>query len=196
MSRDQRIPCAEGAQPDAAQFDKAALRRELSARRRALDPVLKAQFDARIGERLVAWWRELRPASVAVYWPLRGEPDIGPACAELARLGVRLALPVVVARDEALEFSEWTPGEDMIKDEMGIAVPAHARMAPRPDAIVIPCLGFNAAGFRLGYGGGYYDRTLEAEPRPLTVGLAYAFSEVGFASAAHDVALDRIITEA
>lgn len=168
----------------------------MSARRRALDAGQKAAFDARICERLVAWCESTAPASVAVYWPLRGEPDIGPACTQLAAIGIQLVLPVVVARDTALAFSEWTPGEEMIRDEMGVAVPAHARMAPRPDAIVIPCLGFNRERFRLGYGGGYYDRTLEAVPRPMTVGVAYSFSEVAFDSAPHDVALDLIITEA
>lgn len=167
----------------------------MSARRRALDPQDKARFDAAICERLVQWWNDKRPRSVAVYWPLRGEPDIGPACEQLVKLGVQLVLPVVVARHEALEFSEWTPGEEMIKDEMGVAIPAHARMAPQPEAVVIPCLGFNEARYRLGYGGGYYDRTLEAVPRPMTVGVAYAFSKVEFDSAPHDVALDLIITE-
>jgi 5-formyltetrahydrofolate cyclo-ligase len=176
-------------------LDKAALRREMSARRRALDPLDKARYDAAICERLVQWWERARPGSVAVYWPLKGEPDIGPACERLVALGVRLVLPVVVARDAALEFAEWTPGEEMIKDEMGVAIPAHARMATQPEAVVIPCLGFNAGRFRLGYGGGYYDRTLEATPRPATVGVAYSFSQVEFDSADHDVALDVIITE-
>lgn len=168
----------------------------MSARRRALDPADKARFDAAICARLVQWWERERPATVAVYWPLKGEPELGPAYARLAALGVRLALPVVVRRDAALEFTEWTPGEEMIKDEMGVAIPAHARMAPEPQAIVIPCLGYNEERYRLGYGGGYYDRTLEAIPRPATVGVAYSFSKLEFPGAAHDVALDIIITEA
>ncbi|MFD2365293.1 5-formyltetrahydrofolate cyclo-ligase [Pseudoduganella sp. GCM10020061] len=176
-------------------MDKAELRREMSARRRALEPAVKARYDAAICARLVQWWQGAQPRSVAVYWPLKGEPDIGPACAQLQALGVQLVLPVVVARDAALAFAEWTPGEEMIKDEMGVAIPAHARMAPQPEAVVIPCLGYNEGRFRLGYGGGYYDRTLEATPRPMTVGVAYSFSKVEFDSAEHDVALDVIITE-
>ena len=65
----------------------------------------------------------------------------------------------------------------------------------QPPALLVPCLGFNDAGFRLGYGGGYYDRTLELAPRPFTLGIAYACLAAQFASAPHDVALDRIITE-
>ncbi len=80
-------------------------------------------------------------------------------------------------------------------DRMGVAVPAQLRMVARPPALLVPCLGFNAQRYRLGYGGGFYDRTLEALPRPLTVGVAYAADLAQFASAAHDVALDIILTE-
>ena len=69
-------------------------------------------------------------------------------------------------------------------------------MVARPPVLLIPCLGFNAQGYRLGYGGGYYDRTLAGAPRPQTVGVAYACLRADFASAPHDVALDLVITEA
>jgi 5,10-methenyltetrahydrofolate synthetase len=83
----------------------------------------------------------------------------------------------------------------MHKDEMGVAVPEVLRFTERPPALLVPCLGFNEQRFRLGYGGGFYDRTLEHAPRPTTLGIAYACLEEQFASAPHDVALDRIITE-
>ena len=179
--------------------DKTALRRALHQRRAAIDPQHKAQWDAAIGARVLAWWRAQmagRDGPFGVYWPLRGEPDLSQAYAELAAGGVRLALPVVIARDAALGFAAWTPGEAMVKDAMGVAVPAVLRMLARPPALLIPCLGFNAQGYRLGYGGGYYDRTLEAAPRPLTVGVAYGCQRAEFASAPHDVALDLVLTEA
>jgi 5,10-methenyltetrahydrofolate synthetase len=172
------------------------LRRALLAARGALDPAVKAEWDGLIAARVVAWWRTHRAASLGVYWPLRGEPDLSAAYAELARLGVQLALPVVVARDAALAFTAWTPGEAMLKDSLGVAVPAVLRPMPRPPALLVPCLGFNIQGYRLGYGGGFYDRTLEQAPRPLTLGIAYAMSAVVFDSDAHDVALDAVITEA
>jgi 5-formyltetrahydrofolate cyclo-ligase len=134
-------------------------------------------------------------ALLGVYWPLRGEPDLAPAYATLADSGVRLALPVVVERDCALEFAAWTPGEALVRDAMGVAIPAELRMVARPQALLIPCLGFNRGRYRLGYGGGFYDRTLEAQPRPLTVGVAYRCLQADFASAPHDVALDLVITE-
>ena len=178
-----------------AKSDKLALRQTLIGVRAAIDPARKAECDAAIGEHLVAWWRAQRVSTLGVYWPLRGEADLSVAYAELAQAGVRLALPVVLTRDAALGFADWRPGEAMVKDAMGVAVPADLRMVALPPALLVPCLGFNQDGFRLGYGGGYYDRTLEHLPRPITLGIAYACQATQFASAAHDVALDRIITE-
>ncbi|MGZ8289434.1 MAG: 5-formyltetrahydrofolate cyclo-ligase [Telluria sp.] len=167
----------------------------MQALRRSLDPVRKQEWDARICASLLAWWRDNKPAAIGVYWPLAGEPDLLPAYAHLAAAGVRLALPVVLEKNAILGFAEWQPGEEMVCDRMGVAVPKDLRSVERPAALVIPCLGFNPHGYRLGYGGGYYDRTLEAEPRPVTVGIAYAYSAAGFPDAPHDVALDVIITE-
>lgn len=183
--------------------DKSALRSALKARRRAIDPALKAAWDERIGARVLAWWREHAQAfssahpgaQLAVYWPLAGEPDLLPAYAELAQQGVRLALPVVLERDAALGFAEWVPGEATVSDRLGVAVPADLRLVERPPALLIPCLGFNALGYRVGYGGGFYDRTLAPEPRPATVGIAYTCQLVEFDGDAHDVPLDRVITE-
>lgn len=179
--------------------DKATLRKALMLARAQIKPQQKARWDAAIAAALMAWWRSLgahAPASIGVYWPLRGEPDLSSAYAELANSGVLLALPVVVERDAPLGFAHWTPGEAMLADCMGVAVPAALRMLGRPPALLIPCLGFNVSRYRLGYGGGYYDRTLEPGPRPLTVGVAYACQQASFVSARHDVALDLVITEA
>ncbi|MDB5949025.1 MAG: 5-formyltetrahydrofolate cyclo-ligase [Massilia sp.] len=199
MTGHSRIPCAPPAQPanapGDAKFDKPALRRALIAARAAIDPARKAEWDAAIGARLVAWWRAQRVPALGVYWPLRGEADLSVAYSELAQAGVRLALPVVLARDAALGFADWQPGEAMLKDAMGVLVPADLRMVALPPALLVPCLGFNADGYRLGYGGGYYDRTLEHLPRPFTLGIAYACLAAQFASGPHDVALDRIVTE-
>ena len=199
MTGPSRIPCAPTAQPASlsaeAKSDKLALRRELAALRACIDPARKAAWDATIGERLMAWWRAQPVPALGVYWPLRGEADLSLAYAELAQQGVRLALPVVLARDAALGIADWQPGEAMLKDAIGVAVPASLRMVALPPALLVPCLGFNPDRFRLGYGGGYYDRTLEHLPRPFTLGIAYACQAAQFAGAAHDVALDRIITE-
>ena len=174
---------------------KAALRKALRAARGGLDPAIKVQWDAHIGAQVVAWWRKRQMDTVGVYWPLTGEPDLRAAYAELAQAGVRLALPVVMERDAPLAFTAWTPGEPMFTDAMGVQVPATLRFVALPPALLIPCLGFDADGYRLGYGGGYYDRTLERTPRPHTLGIAYSNQEAVFAHDAYDVALDVIVTE-
>jgi 5,10-methenyltetrahydrofolate synthetase len=178
-----------------ATIAKADLRRQLLTARRALDAATRAAWDHAICAQVVAWWKDAQPAALGVYWPLRDEPDLHAAYAELARLGARLLLPVVVEKHQALEFAEWKIGETMVKDAMGVAVPADLRLTEYPPALLVPCLGFNPQGYRLGYGGGFYDRTLAREPRPRTLGIAYSCLGVKFSADAHDVALDRILTE-
>ncbi len=176
-------------------LDKPQLRRMLKERRRAIDHATKLAWDDRIGARVLAWWQANPGSVLGVYWPLAGEPDLRPAYAELAEAGVRLALPVVLARDAALGFAEWVPGEATVADSLGVAVPAELRMVERPDALLVPCLGFDARGYRLGYGGGFYDRTLAAEPRPRTLGIAYAFQLATFEIGEYDIPLDAMVTE-
>ncbi len=175
--------------------DKAALRKQLMAQRARWDPVAKARADAAIAAAVLAWQADTGVRALGVYWPLRGEPELGEAYTALALRGVRLSLPVVLERDAALAFADWDPGEPMLRDKMGVAVPSALRIVARPPALLVPCLGFNAERYRLGYGGGFYDRTLAPQPRPLTVGIAYASLQVAFASAPHDVALDLVLTE-
>ena len=196
MTSDPRIPRSATAPPAPATILKADLRKQLLTARRALDTATRAAWDRAIGEQVVTWWKNARPAALGVYWPLRDEPDLHAAYAELAQLGARLLLPVVVEKHRALEFAEWRIGEPMVKDAMGVAVPADLRLqAEYPPALLVPCLGFNPQGYRLGYGGGFYDRTLARSPRPQTLGIAYQCLRVPFDSDGHDVALDRIVTE-
>jgi len=84
----------------------------------------------------------------------------------------------------------------MVTGGMGVTVPGNVHLVERPPALLVPCLGFNADGYRLGYGGGFYDRTLEEKPRPATLGIAYACQQAPFGHAPHDVALDVIVTGA
>lgn len=195
MTGTPRIPRAHAALPEGLAGEKAALRRTLLAARRAIDPALRAEWDAALCRRLLNWWRSSAQPALGVYWPLRGEPDLAPAYAALAATGAELSLPVVASPDAPLVFAAWTPGEAMDKDEMGVPVPAELRLVPAPLALLVPCVGFNQGRFRLGYGGGYYDRTLVQYPRPYTVGIAYACMATAFGSAAHDIPLDMILTE-
>lgn len=202
MTGESRITRSINDKPDASssvseerQMAKAALRKALRTTRGAVDPAIKVQWDGHIGAQVLAWWRLRQVDTLGVYWPLAGEPDLRAAYSELARAGLRLALPVVMERNAPLTFTEWTPGEPMIADEMGVQVPAQLRFIEPPPALLIPCLGFNADGYRIGYGGGYYDRTLEQHPRPYTLGIAYSSQLAVFPHAPHDVPLDVIVTE-
>lgn len=195
MDSKPRITRAPAAPPAFAANQKAILRARLLGLRRGLAAEARAGWDAAIGARILAWCAGTGVEALGVYWPLQGEPELGAAYAQLAARGVRLALPVVLEKHAPLAFTAWTPGEPMVKDGMGVAVPAALRLEARPAALLVPCLGFSPGRFRLGYGGGFYDRTLESEPRPATLGVAYACLAAEFASDAHDVALDAIVTE-
>lgn len=173
---------------------KTTLRRELLANRQAMDAEVRRKRDSIIAGRVVAWCAQHRPGCLGVYFPVRGEPDLLAAYLEIKGLGTRLALPVVTAPDAPLKFIEWAPGDPLAKDPFGVPIPASGH-AVRPDALLIPCVGFDAAGYRLGYGGGFYDRTLEAKPRPLTVGIAYASMKANFDVSPHDVPMDLVITD-
>nr|WP_254783798.1 5-formyltetrahydrofolate cyclo-ligase [Collimonas sp. OK307] len=181
--------------------DKTLLRRTLLATRKSISAACRQEWDAELGRRVITWatlWMDTHPdGTLGVYWPIRGEPDLRPAYAELAARGMRLALPVVVGSDSPLRFASWIPGEAMVKDGFGVAIPA-SDVAAIPLALLIPCVGFNQHRIRLGYGGGFYDRTLapSALLRPQAIGIAYACGLAEFDGAAHDVALDAIITEA
>ncbi|MFC7516272.1 5-formyltetrahydrofolate cyclo-ligase [Herbaspirillum sp. GCM10030257] len=173
---------------------KTALRRQLLANRQGIAAEVRRRSDRLIGERLLAWL-EWHPVDVlGVYWPIRSEPDLSEAYDELTARGVTLALPVVVENNAPLRYNAWTPGEPMQKDAFGVAIPVSST-AVAPQAILVPCVGFNCQRFRLGYGGGFYDRTLATEARPLAIGIAYTTAMVSFAPDIHDISLDVILTE-
>jgi len=181
---------------DSIAQQKFALRRTLLAERRALPAALRAQWNLAIGARILEWSRTQQIGALGVYQAIQAEPDLSDCYARLAAAGVQLALPVVVAADAPLRFAAWRPGDALVKDALGVLIPATLDWVGALPALLIPCLGFNAARCRLGYGGGYYDRTLAPAPRPLGIGIAYAGAQVEFATEAHDIALDMIVTEA
>jgi 5-formyltetrahydrofolate cyclo-ligase len=178
-----------------AASEKSILRTRLLAARKAMTPAARAVAEALICSRLLDWLQKNPVAGLGVYHPIRQEPDLHPAYNALAAQGVHLSLPIIHGKDAPLEFVRWTPGETLVKDAMGTSAPAHGETV-RPQALLIPCLGFNAARLRLGYGGGFYDRTLAQEPRPLAIGVAYAGALAEFAGQPHDIALDLILTDA
>lgn len=176
-------------------IDKRDLRRELLKKRLALDEATRNQWDAAIGAQLRQLLQERRVASLGVFWPIRNEPDLRGLYETLVQQGVRLALPLVVAQDAPLEFAAWKPGDDMVPEALGILVPRNKTPVELPEALLAPCVGFNAARYRLGYGGGFFDRTLAVATRPYAIGVAYSFQEVVFPVEEFDVPLDCIVTE-
>lgn len=173
---------------------KAGLRARLLAHRQSIPAEVRRRMDEAIGGHLLAWWNRHRYDSVGVYWPIRGEPDLRRHYEQLAQRGVRLALPMVAGKHLPLVFLAWEPGAPTRRDAYGVQVPASQETLV-PAALVVPCVGFNDANYRLGYGGGFYDRTLAAHPRPATAGVAYACTRARFDADEHDIALDTVITD-
>jgi 5-formyltetrahydrofolate cyclo-ligase len=174
-----------------------AQRETLIAQRLSIPRDERARCDAAITARL----RRLLPAPegqrrIGVYWPFKGEYDPRPLMRSLHGLGARLALPVVVERARPLVFREWWPGIRLVPGIWGIPVPAEGN-AVLPDVLLAPLVGFDACGYRLGYGGGYYDRTLAALPeRPLVIGIGYEPSALAtIHPQPHDIPMDLIVTE-
>lgn len=174
--------------------DRTAERERLIACRLALSGIRRTRAERAIGERLIALL-DGRPAGVlAVYWPIRGEPDLGPELALIGRRGTALALPRVRARGQALEFGLWRPGQPMQPGGFGVMLPDPFEPV-RPDNIVMPCVGFSPSGYRLGYGAGFYDLTLAQVPVP-AIGVAFDDLELdGFTPQPHDRRLTHLITE-
>lgn len=175
--------------------DKTEQRKTLLTIRNAVTVEQHGKWNAALCSHLLAWLQQSPVASVGVYLPIRGEPDLMPAYRALVDSGLALALPVVRERNAALVFVPWIPGQELTRDACGIPVPPQQEQTVSPAVLLLPCVGFNRAGFRLGYGAGYYDRTLALPPRPVTVGIAYANARADFDADVHDIALDMIFTE-
>lgn len=171
-------------------------RERLIERRLALPHTARRSAEAAIARHLLAAADALDVSCVGYYWPFKGEIDLHPVLKQLAARGTRGALPVVIEKGAAMVFRAWAPGEAIARGIWDIPVPA-ADVRVQPTLLLIPLVGFDRAGYRLGYGGGYYDRTLAAaSPRPMTIGIGYACTRLdSIHSQPHDIGLDRILTE-
>ena len=182
--------------------EKRALRKRLIEQRLKLPDRLHR---AELLQRVMRIWLVGRPDTViGAYWPIKGEFDPLPALHRWKEDGElldepqlrRIGLPVVDKLRQTLKFHAWFPGCPMEEDAFGIPKPKDTEVVV-PTLLFVPCVGYGAGGYRLGYGGGFYDRTLaQLKPKPHTVGLGFA---AGFLPdlepEAHDVALDAILTE-
>ncbi len=182
----------------AVKADKRALRAAAAARRDAAHAAAPGAAEA-AAERLDAALADLPPgATVSGYLAFRSELDPAPALARLAARGAALCMPVVEAKGRPLVFRRWRPGAPTVMGVFGVEIPADETTAT-PDVVIAPMLAFDRAGFRLGYGGGFYDRTLAALRAAGTVraiGFAYAGQEVAAVPREPtDARLDMIVTE-
>lgn len=187
---------------DAKALHKKALRIDLVARRLAMPD---RQQRANLLQDVLRIWLVGRPDTViGAYWPIKGEFDPLPALHRWKEDGElidqpqlrRIGLPVVDKVHKTMVFHAWYPGCRMEEDAYGIPKPRDTEIII-PTVLFVACVGYGPGGYRLGYGGGFYDRMLATlEPRPHTVGLAFTNGFVSdFESQPHDIALDAILNE-
>jgi 5-formyltetrahydrofolate cyclo-ligase len=186
---------------DIASFD--AVKKTLRSAARRARAAAHATAGDGFGDRLAAAFLSAigcPPGGVVSgYWPMGDEADVIPLLAQLSARGCGTALPVVVGKDVGLVFRRWQPGDALEAGTYGTHHPRPAASEAIPDLLLVPLLAFDRRGRRLGYGGGYYDRTLAAlrAQRPvLAVGIAFAAQEVEMLpDGPYDQRLDWVVTE-
>jgi 5,10-methenyltetrahydrofolate synthetase len=205
MNNNPDQPSAGAPKPSDGALAKAAWRKTLVTKRQQL--VDRAWRNDLIQRTMRSWLIDRPDAVIGAYWAIKGEFDPLPALfrwqeagmeadALEAQLQRRIALPVVNKQTKTLTFHTWYPGCPMEEDAYGIPKPKDTEVVT-PTLIFVPCVGFGPGGYRLGYGGGFYDRTLaELNPKPFTVGLGYDFAYLpDLKPESHDVPLDAILCD-
>ena len=179
--------------------ERAALRKKLVAARLALPDRLERAVE--LQQVLRVWLIGRSESSIGAYWPIKGEFDPLPALyrwSEGAPEGLSrlIGLPVADRSSGSLRFHVWYPGCPMELDAYNISKPKGTEQFA-PELLIVPCLGYGPGGLRLGYGGGFFERTLQSiEPRPVTVGVSYTHGFLPLLRARErDVELDAMLTE-
>jgi len=182
--------------PDPAQWRQRERARLLAARL-AVPAAEREAWTARIAAALPPLMPWQKGGILGFYWPVRGEVDLRPLAPALIATGWALALPAVTDPAGPLEYRAWAPSEALGPGRYGIPEPEGGGAPLWPDILLAPLVGFDAANYRLGYGKGYFDRTLAAlDPRPLAIGIGF---ELAFVASVlprpHDIPMDFILTE-
>lgn len=169
----------------------ADIRGRLTGRARAANAV-RDRFLSRFGD-------GIEGITVSAYWPIRDELDPRPLLQALAERGAACALPTVVGRDRPLVFRAWRPGDTLVEARFGLREPAGTAPPLTPRIVIAPLLAVDPAGRRLGYGGGYYDRTLAALRRGgevVAVGIGYDVQiRPGVPAGPGDMRVDWVVSE-
>lgn len=178
---------------DVARWRKAE-RTRLIDTRLAVSTEERAKAAERVTAMLDVLIGEVETPVVSTYWPFRGELDLRPWMTRLTDAGARVVLPVVVEKAQPLIFREWTAGCRMERGVWNIPVPAEGKVLV-PSVVVSPVVGVDAASFRLGYGGGFYDRTLAAMGQPrLVIGIGHPSARIAtIYPQPHDVPMDVVV---
>jgi 5-formyltetrahydrofolate cyclo-ligase len=162
----------------------------------ATPPATRRRWSAELERHLAALIAEREPRTIGFYWPFKAEFDPRPLVTRLLAEGHDVALPVVLAPKQPMEFRRWTPATPMESGVWDIPVPS-TRDLVVPDLVLAPVAAFDEACYRLGYGGGYFDVTLAAlKPEPFAIGIGFAFQRVEtIHPQPHDIAMDAVVTE-
>jgi 5-formyltetrahydrofolate cyclo-ligase len=189
------IPAPPSADWEHVRHWRTLVREELIRRRMARSPDARRAMSERACTRLAQTVDLSAHPVLGFCWPIRGELDVRSIAEHHIARGGMVALPVIVQKAAPVEFWKWHPGVPMQKGIWNIPIPRQ-RDVLMPNAIIVPLVGYDECRFRLGYGGGYFDRTLAAAvPRPYTIGLGYADSTLQtIYPQAHDIPMDVIIT--
>ncbi|MEX2648708.1 MAG: 5-formyltetrahydrofolate cyclo-ligase [Alphaproteobacteria bacterium] len=179
---------------------KHALRKQARVRRPQLARAAGAEAGVAAASHFLKAITLLPGAVVSGYWPVGDEFDVRPLLERLHAAGHACALPVVVGKGKPLVFRRWEPGDTLVPAALGIPVPLPEADELVPDVLLVPMLAFDGEGYRLGYGGGFYDLTLASlrEAAPATLGVGAAYSGQRVAAVPHeatDERLDWILTE-
>lgn len=171
-------------------------RERIIAERMAIPSAQCQKWSAAISDLLQQGFPNLREKKIGLYWPFRGEYDPRPPARDFMASGAVLALPEVVEKNKPMHFREWWPDAPMRVGAYDIPVP-HETRCIQPDVLIVPMVGFDQKGYRLGYGSGYFDRTLATfSVCPITIGVAFEMQRLeNVHPQLHDIAMHYVITE-
>ncbi|MCB5186648.1 5-formyltetrahydrofolate cyclo-ligase [Methylobacillus caricis] len=177
-------------------MNRAQLRKELIQKRISLEKPDFRELNDAITMHFHAKFDWLHGRKVGLYWPIMGEFDSIPLMMELHQAGCSISLPTIEEKNAPLAFKKWHPNVLMGKGPLAIHYPLDTAYE-QPEILIIPLVGFDSKGYRLGYGAGYYDRTLHSlNPTPITIGIGFELNQVdSIAPHSLDVRMEFILTE-